>query len=176
MTTIGVNNFVYRQSPESRFSHYTGTWGDLVALAEKNFVRAVPGYKDGVLMVPVDPSGFFSGVVKVKMDTALKASFEARRKGEESFVSVEAVGGEKLPAVVVDLVLYRHDVLGIEATTAGEWEIVSINARPHAEPEPLTPVAMARNMLGLPGGTQATYSARQFAESVIYWSTHVMAG
>ena len=38
------------------------------------------------------------------------------------------------------------------------------------------PVAMARNMLGLPGGSEATYTAEEFATAIVYWSTRAMCG
>jgi hypothetical protein len=37
-------------------------------------------------------------------------------------------------------------------------------------------MAMARNFLVLPGGTKAEYTAAQFAEAIIYWSTRAMHG
>ena len=40
----------------------------------------------------------------------------------------------------------------------------------------MTPMAMARNFLALPGGTKAEYTAAQFAEAIIYWSTRAMHG
>lgn len=171
---VAVNNFVLRQTAESRFSHFDGEWHDLAALVRDHLRHGKPGYKDGVLLVPVPEDGFFSGVVEVTPETKLEAAFTARREGEEPFVQVVAVGGEKLPAKVVEIVLYRHDVLGDEAVTDAEWEIVSINARATEEPEPLTPMAMARNFLESPGGTTAAYTAIEFARSIEYWSKRAM--
>lgn len=173
---IGINSLAMRQTADSKYSHFGGTWDELVRLVKENFKKAKPGYRDGVILVPLPPEGFFSGVVEVTPDTPLKAEFSARRKGEEPYISVVAVGGEKLPAAVVEAVLYRHDVLGSDVTTDAEWEIVSINARPTDEPEPLTPVAMARNFLSLPGGTKAEYTAEEFARAIIYWSKRAMRG
>lgn len=150
----------------------------VASLATTHFDKAKQGYKDGVLLVPVPAIGFFSGVVAVMPDTQLKAIFEARRNGEEPFVSVVAVGAEKLPAKYVELVLYRHDVLveNGEATTECAWELISINARATEGEEPPYPTTMARNFLELPCGTKADYTAEQFAKSIAYWSTRVMAG
>ena len=173
---IGISELVRRQTQASRFSYFDGSWEELVALVEQHFDRAQPGCRDGVVLVPVPVEGFCSGVVRITPETVLKATFAARREGEEPYVQVVAVGGEKLPAMAVDIVLYKRDVLGDEATTDAEWEIVSINARPTEEPEPLTPTAMMRNMLELPGGTPATYTAQQFAEALRYWSQHAMCG
>jgi hypothetical protein len=175
---VGTNGFARRQTPESRFSHYEGPWDALEALVEANIGRAATGAKDGILLVPVPPDGFFSGVVEVGPGTPLSARFEARRQGEQAYLEVLAAGGDKLPAKAVDVVAYRPDVLGDDATPGRpwEWEIVSINARPTLGPEPQHPVSMARNQLGLPGGTKAEYSADDFARAVVYWSTRAMRG
>ena len=58
---VGVNFFVRRQTAQSRFSHFVGSWGELLCLVAKHFSQAKPGYRDGVMMVPVPPERFFSG-------------------------------------------------------------------------------------------------------------------
>lgn len=178
MPSIGINAFVLRQTHDSKFSHFEGSAQQVANMAKDFFARAKQGYRDGVVLVPVPLKGFFSGVVEVSPDTELRATFGARREGETSFVSVEAVGADKLPAKHVDLVLYRRDVLleDGDASTECEWELVSINARPTEEPEPLTPMAMARNFLKLEGGTEGDYSAKEFADAILYWSTRAMRG
>lgn len=177
---IGVNQFVRRQTAESKYSHFEGSWDELVELVETNFYYCrKPGYRDGVILVLVPPGRFFSGVVEVTPDTQLRATFAARHEEERPFIQVEAVGAEKLPARAVEIVLYRRDVLLEEpggASTGADWEIVSINARPTCESEPLTPVAMARNFFVLPGGTKAEYATEEFARSIIYWSKRAMRG
>jgi hypothetical protein len=173
-TMIGMGKLALRQTAESRFSHFAGTQDELLALVEANFDRATPGYRDGVLLVSVAPEGFFSGVVELTANTPLKATFEARREGEAPFVQVVATEGEKLPAKAVEVVLYRRNLLEEGRGSGADWDIISINARPTEEPEPMTPMAMARNMLHLPGGTAATYTAEEFAQAIIYWSTRAM--
>jgi hypothetical protein len=178
MPTIGVNVFVLRQTAESRFSHYAGS--SLVPLVEENFSQAKSGYRDGVLLVSVPPMDFYCGVVEVTPETTLQATFKARKEGEQPYIVVEAVDAKKLPAKVVEVVIYRRDTLleeGPDAvSTEADWEIVSINARPTEEEEPLTPMAMARNFLELPGGTKAEYTAEEFARSIEYWSRRAMVG
>lgn len=175
MKIFGVNALTLRQTAESKYSHFSGSTNELLELVSHgfNFAKEV---RDGVASVPVPPEKFFSGVVEVTPDTPLRTVFSVRRKGEDPYVQVEALGGKKLPAKVVEIICYRHDVLGSDASTDAEWEVVSINARPTDEPEPPTPVAMARNFLELPGGTKATYSAEEFARSIIYWSRRAMRG
>lgn len=174
--SVGINDFVRRQVAASPFSHYEGGVEGAAGLARIAPLSVTPGYRDGVILVRVDPKGFFCGVVEVTPKTVLRAKFAPRREGEAPFLSVEAVGGTKLPAAYVELVLYRRDVLleTNENSTEADWELISINARPTEGPEPLTPMAMARNQLGLPGGTAAMYTSEQWAESVRYWSTRAM--
>lgn len=180
MPTVGINAFVRRQTEESKFSHFNGGLEAVRKLALDLIQdHSTPGYRDGVVLISVPNClGFFSGVVEVTPETELRATFGARRDGELPYVSVEAVGATKLPAKHVDLVLYRRDVLleDGDASTECEWELISINARPTKEPEPLTPMAMARNLLKLEGGTEADYTAEQFAQAILYWSTRAMRG
>lgn len=174
---IAVNAFAERQTAESKYSHFAGSWDGLLRLVESNFVNAKPGYRDGVVKVEVPAVGFFTGVTEVTGNTELKAVYEDRRRGEMPYIQVVAVGATKIPAAFVEVILYRHDVLGNDASTSdADREIVSINARPTLEEEPMTPMTMARNFLELPGGTKAEYTAEQFAEAIIYWSNHAMCG
>jgi hypothetical protein len=172
---VSVGEFVRRQTPESRFSHFDGTWDELVELVETCFGQAKPGYRKGVVLVTLPAGRFFSGVVEVTPQIELCAKFTARRPGEAAAIVVTAAG-EKLPAKVVDVVLYHRDVLkeSGEPLPKTDWEIISINARPTEEEEPMNPVAMARNFLGLPGGTKADYSPEEFAKAIVYWSTRAM--
>jgi len=173
MTMIGINSFVLRQTAEAPYSHYEGTWEALVALVGANFSRANPGYKEGVLLVPLPPEGFWSSTVPVTPETELRAVFQARREGEAKYLSVRARGG-KSQARFVFAVLYSKAVLGAEATTEAEWEVVSINARETEDEEPMDPMTMARNFLELPGGTKGDFTAEQFARSIVYWSCRAM--
>lgn len=175
MTTIKTNPFTHRQTPDSSFGHFNGSWEELEALVLSHFDKAKPGYRDGVVLVPVPPEGFMSSILKVSGDTSLWASFGPRRKGEAPFIQVVAKGtGSKVPATHVDIVLYRHDVLveNSEHSCDADWEIVSVNCRVTEEETPMDPVTMARNFLHLEGGTKGDFSAEDFAKSIIFWSTH----
>jgi len=169
---IAVSDFVKRQTPESKFSHFGGTWDELLKMVYANFSKHRQGYRDGVVLVSLDPANFFCGMVQATKDTKFKVKFEPRREGEAPFIQVLAEGATKIPAKRVEIVLYRHDVLmeGKEASSEAEWEIISVNAHPTEEEEKMHPLTMARNYLCLKGGTKGDYTARQFAESIIYWS------
>ena len=173
MTKIIVNSFARRQTNDSKFSHFAGSWEALVTLVQNNLQHAKPGYKDGVIVVPVPADGFFSGVVEVNETTELVATFEARRPDEAKFINITAKG-QKAPAQVVEVILYDQITLGEDTSMEhADWEIISINAS-SVENEPMAPMAMARNFLGLTGGTKAEYTAEQFARSIEYWSRHAM--
>ncbi|NQT49464.1 DUF3228 family protein [Candidatus Kuenenbacteria bacterium] len=173
--TITCNNLIRRQSADSCFSHYEEE-KLLVDLVKENFHLAKPGNRDGVVLVPVPPEGFFTGIVDVTRDTKLGVLFQARSKDEDPYIKVLAMSRNKLPAKAVEIVLYHRDVLAEnnENSSIADWEIVSINARATEEPEPQNPVSMARNFLDLPGGTKTEYTAEEFARAIIYWSTKAM--
>jgi hypothetical protein len=163
--------------PNSGYSFFAGSEKALVETTERamDAGQVVPGYMDGVMLVRPSPAGFLSGVVEVNKDTELFASFAARRKGEDPYIDNRAVG-VALPAAFVDVVIYRHDVLVKDGdnSTDAEWEIVSVNARPTEEEEPQHPVSMARNHLGLVGGTKHEYTADELAKAIVYWSRHAL--
>lgn len=177
MPTVAVSQFVRRQTPESRFAHFKGSWEELRHIVEEYFGVAQPGYRDGVVLVPVPPEGFWASTVEVEATTKLKATFEARQKGEAPFIQVVAEGA-KQPAKAVDIVLYRADVLAEDndRSSDADWEVISINARITEEPEPMDPMTMARNFLHLAGGTKGEFTAQQFAEAILYWSGRCRVG
>jgi len=171
---IAINSFCKRQTPESKYSHFDGTWDELAGLVQNHF----NGSDKGVVAVDVPAEGFFSGVSKLTEESKLSAEFSARRKGEEPYVQITATGS-KLPAQSVKVIVYSHEILAKDGdnSTEADWEVVSINASTSATgSEPPTPVAMARNFLEMAGGTKRDYSAKEFAESILYWSQHAMIG
>jgi|WetSurSiteA1Bulk_404760.scaffolds.fasta_scaffold00108_30 hypothetical protein len=174
MTTVKCSNFVKRQTPESRFSHYMGTWEGLEVIAETFYKVWEPGYKPGVFTVQVPPYLFKTSIVPIE-GREVFTRLEARQEGEEP-VCVRTVSGKKLPPLRVDLVIYSAAVLDEDndRSTDADFEIISINASPTSEPVPMTPTAMARNQLHLTGGTKGNYTPEQFAKSIMFWETHAM--
>lgn len=185
---VAAGEFVKRQTPESGFSHFEGPWNELEEMAAMTLLfgwgpsyfpnypyKVTPGYKDGVVLVEVDPSRFFSAIVKLDDKSALTSSYAPRRLGEDPFIRTSAKS-KKQPAKYAQLVLYRHDVLAEnnERETDAEWEIVAIKARVTEEEEPMDPYTMARNFLHLKGGTKGDFTAEQFAKSIVYWNNHCM--
>ncbi len=178
MVTVKCNDLVRRQTHNSPFAHFLGTWEELEDLVAQNFETFTPGYKEGVRLVSVPPKGFYTSIVAITKETELVAKFQPRQEGEEPHITVHAYG-PKIPAKNVDIVIYSHAVLAEnnEATynELVEWEIVSINARPMDEPVPMDPITMMRNQLHLKGGTKGEFTAEAFAKSILFWSQHALA-
>lgn len=160
---VGINNFVKRQTPESQFTHFDGTWEELSGIAANlyHYVQYEQGYRPGVIILHV-----YEGIVD-KFFTytdfpmfegmRLEAVYErvVGRESEPPQLQVR-IGEPKIPCKFVDLILYSHEVLleDDDASTDCEWEIVSINGRLEAEAAPMAPLTIVRNWKHLTGGTE----------------------
>lgn len=173
--------FAARQTPESRFSHFEGTETELLTLVSRCFEDAKPGYREGVLCIPVPPSMFKSGIVQLEPGMELVGGFEPRRDGEDPRKFVTAKG-TKMPAKHVEIILYSREVLeeDPEYRAHADWEIISINASPTRSPAPIPPDALIANHFGLSGGTGTCMSSEEFEEalkhSVGFWRDKAMCG
>lgn len=185
---VACSEFVKRQTPESGYSHFDGTWDELAQIAEELIMTGKQGYKKGVLLIPVpefdiDLHGsktpllnrFYSATVSIQEDTKLKASYAPRQPGEAPFLRISAKA-KKQPAAACEIILYHKDVLAEDndRSTDAEWEVICIKARSSTEEEPMDPYTMARNFLHLKGGTKAEFTAEEFAKSIVYWNNHCM--
>ncbi len=175
---VACGEFVKRQTPESGYSHFDGTWGMLEVLVAQAMMfegNIKPGYKDGVVLIDMPGDLFSSAIVKLNEDSKMVANYAPRRLGEDPFIRISAKS-QKQKAKYASVVLYRHDVLAEnnERETNAEWEIVAIKARTSEEEEPMDPYTMARNFLHLKGGTKGDFTAEQFAKSIVYWNNHCM--
>ena len=181
MTTIHITNFVRRQTPQSGFSHWTFSDEELLSRVQAGLPNAKSGYRDGVILVPVDPEGFFSGTVLLQEGDRFVGEYVARRPVEEPRKSTYVVSRsngdpvEKAKAASVYVVLYSHDVLleGKENETDADYEIVSVNASSTEEEAPIPTGALIANHFGLSGGTDTKMSDSEFVallrKSVVYW-------
>lgn len=188
--TIGWSLFARSNSTLSRGNSYTiKSFKDVVESVRKNWDKRKPGAgettTDRKVLVPVPPQGFFCPLhVPLIEGMPIQSQVVTRQEGEdpyiETFVIPRHVGHysrelvEGIPAASVDIVVYSAEALlenDGERTTNDEWEIVTIIAKEGGLTEqPMTPLAMARNMLEKPGGTKGEYTAQEFAEAIWYWS------
>lgn len=173
---IHITGFVRRQTPQSRYSHWTISDSELIDRVERNLDKAHPGYREGVVLVPVEPDGFFSTERVLTTGDTLHGEYVARRDGEEPRKGTFTTG-DKSPAQTVWIVLYSHAVLAEknENETDADWEIVSVNASPSndSEPAPMPPETLMANHFELSGGTATRMTDSQFVaalrKSVLYW-------
>ena len=182
---IHANSFVKRQVPESRFSHFDGSWPQIVEMIAANFANAKPGYRHGVVLVPGSPEGFFSGVRELGDGEPIWGKYESRKAGEEPRKVVVTGSRDKLPAKSVDVVVYSSSVLAEDGENElpveeGNWEIVSVNANPFDDEMPIPPETLMHNHFGSDGGTATNLSDEAFVtmlrESFRFWKNKAMCG
>ena len=179
---IHITDFVRRQTADSRHSHWNLFDDTLIDRVRASWDLRTPGYRDGVVLVPVPPEGFFTSIVTLKKGDKLTGGFVARVPGEEprKVVTLDATV-PKAEAALVDVVLYRDDVLAEDGDQTGhEWNIVSVNAYPSHEQAPMHPDTLIANHFHLSGGTKTGMSDAEFVvalgKSVLYWKDKAMAG
>ena len=167
---IVTNDFAKRQTADSRFSHFTGTWHELEHLALKYWETAKPGYRSGVILIRVPAGGqFFSSMVNLTDGDQLVGEFAPRRKGEDPRKSLGVASREKIPATTVDLVLYSSAVLAENKDndlppSDDNWEIISINASITRGDTPINPMVLMHNHFGSSGGTSTNLSDSDFVD------------
>ena len=182
--SIGLTHFARdRYTPESSKSHFSGSWHELAEIVKTQWPQRIQSPSNSrVFLIPVPKNcldRFYTNTIAVSNKTKLSARFEARREGEEPYLQIEAVDLKKQPAQSAEIVVYSHAALAADESgfsdDTADYYIVAINAYPTEDPEPMNPMTMARNFLGLPGGTKPEnpYSAEEFARAIVYWSKHI---
>jgi len=162
-TTVGVSEFVKRQTQDSVFTNYHCSWSDLAnrtveAFEEGNYTE---GYREGVVLVhmPKWEVGFFYTYDAYPMFEGMKLDAQwakiPGREHEPARLQVKILE-PKIKCNYVDIVLYRKDVLEEDGdgVTGADWDIVSINGRLKKDPPPIDPLTLVRNWLHLKGGTE----------------------
>lgn len=163
----------------SENSYFNGTWEKVVELVSENWENNEPGTgsEDGdtlLIRIP-DTEGFFSPVAEITAENEhmIQEETRPRRKGEKP-VTTRFIIGEKVPANVVKVVVYRADVLAKDndRSSDAEWEIICILAQPQ-ENVPMHPHTMERNNNNDEGGTYREYSDEEWVEAREFWAKHV---
>lgn len=174
--TIGISNFVRRQTKESRFSYYGFSDRYLLNLVNDNLHTKKSKYRPDVLGITVPPEGFYSGIVVMKNGDRLTGIYAPRKEGEEPRTQIGVVGGQKMPAKFVEIILYSREALaeGNENSLDVDWEIISINASPTEDKYiPLRPMTLIANHFQLSGGTATDMDEKEFVaelkKSVEFW-------
>ena len=191
---IHITNFVRRQTEDSHFSHWTISDEDLVARIHVSLLsggrqtnvrsyrhtKVHQGYREGVLLVPIEPEGFFCAVETLRPGNSLMGSYQARKEGEDPRKEFW-IEGKKTRAMTVWVVLYAKHVLAEknENESDADYEIVSVNSSPTLDdnPPPMSPETLIANHFELSGGTATNMTDGEFVgalrESVMYWKDKI---
>jgi hypothetical protein len=160
---IGISEFVKRQTVDSQFTHYEGSWMDLANTTEDSFKNGnyEKGYRDGVFVVHIDKKelNLFYTYNDFPMFDGMKleAKWEKTkgREHEPSKLQIKILE-PKQKCNYVDIIIYRKEVLleDKDSISGAYFDIVSINGRLNKEAPPIDPLTLVRNWLHLPGGTE----------------------
>lgn len=184
--TVGWSDFARTHSAAGTGNSYTTLNEEqVVALVRANWDARKPGNGevglDRKVLVPVPAFGFFCPPrAKLVPGLPVRAEVFKRQEGEEPYVQTYVTPEDaakfgallETPAKVVEIVCYSAEALlenGGTRNTDCDWEIVTILCSLKNR-EPMTPLTMARNFLEKTGGTKSTYTAREFANAIWYWS------
>ena len=184
MNRIGVSSFVRGQVKKGNKSELFNISLEEVALAAEqklNIGEFTNGYRDGVIIVEITDEefckNFICPLVKIDHNTKLKCKSTKRRPEEDPYLQIKAINGTRLKTNLVEIILYRHDVLKEtnENSTSCDWELIAFHAIPEGiDKLPMKPVTMMRNQLQLEGGTKAHYSSEEWAQAVNFWNKYAL--
>ena len=176
--TLGWSKFALsRHRPRTGYSFFTGhTDTDVVALVRANWSSATPGDGEKDLkrkvVVPIPAENFYTTSVPIEKDMVLHSEVYSHNK---HFAIKTVAEANAVPANFVSVVCFSADTVlenfG-QRSCSSEWEIIVLLAS-QVQREPMHFLSMARNMLEGTGGAESNYSAKEFAESVYYWSQRV---
>lgn len=176
MLDIKIHSILSRHTLESEFTHWTLSDDNLLERVRESWHLAQTGYRDGVVVVPVHPSGFFSPVVFLQPGDQFVGSYKSRQPGETPRKSTAVLrpNAAKSAAVGVNVICYHRDVLAEDNEQFdAEWAIVSVNARITHENEPMTVGTLLANHFKADGGTDTKMTPAQFETalrtSYNYW-------
>jgi len=112
----------------------------------------------------------------IAQSATFHTAYEARRPEELPVLAewVTGVNGDVAP--YVHLIVYSRAQLELEdEPVTADWGIVSINAGAAAAAEPMRPITMMRNALGVAfGGSGHDIDEAAYRASAAYWTEHIM--
>jgi hypothetical protein len=149
------------------------------AHTEHLFERVIPGYADFCkLLVVKNFTNAKTGTLPITLENYqyLRTGYSARTESELPIM--ERWFELPLPAPKAEylvIVLYSKEQLEKEATSEyvfdGDWGIVAILGQMSAVEEPMKPITMMRNALGIEeGGSGVPIDKEAYKKSVDFWS------
>lgn len=182
---IGMTEFAERQYR----SDFSGTvvrpeWvADMIERAQRA-PHVLPGYADfcKIVVLPNEPEHYPLRLRVIERQAAAEqgadfhTAYEARRPEELAVLTEWVSGVEGAIAPWIHLIVYSREQLEAENEPVdADWGIVSVNAGATSEPEPMRPITMMRNALGIEfGGSGHPIDPAAYDASVRYWSQHVL--
>lgn len=175
--TIAWSNFALRRhKPGTGFSYFRYDQNALPTRIKRCWPnrRLAKGCSDinAVCEVPLDGiEDFVTSTINVKDATNITAELYRRQPHEDPYIKLYA-DGPTVPCKFASVILYSAAELlknGGERSSDADYEIVCVIASDCGN-EPMSPLAMARNQLAMPGGTPRMYTSEEWAEAVYYWS------
>lgn len=117
-----------------------------------------------------------SGTTEInsRNESFLKSEYVSRTPGELPVLTRWLELGNAPLAKYLCLVLYNKEQLAKEGTDIdADWGVVAILGQLHDEEEPMTPITMMRNALGVDeGGSGKSLDREAYKKSVEFWNTH----
>lgn len=140
-----------------------------------NFNQAREGYREGVVLVPLDSKNFIGTIRTLQEGDPLYGMFLPRVTGEIPRKQIK-VHGVADPVVAVDAVLYANAVLAETnegSDPSADFEVVAILPKVSTEYQPMHPDTLMANHFHFDGngGTATRMTAEEF-ESAMRASYH----
>ena len=139
---------------------------------QKNFHLGKAGYREGVVLVPVDPANFIGQIVILKDGDELIGKFSRRGDNEEPRKDVKVLRTDNVktaPLVAVDVVLYHHSVLEEDNDVSdpnADWEVITFLTKISEEDQPMPPDTLLANHFGASGGTNTLMDDQKFVNEL----------
>jgi hypothetical protein len=154
---------------------------ELLVRVKENRASWTRGDKEGIFFCPI-PKEWVKGEIKTlkEGETYESVITFAARKGvmEEPRQEVKARGIPD-PVHAADVILYSHELLGKDASSNAEFEVIAIRGLTE-KPNPRPLSTLLHNIFNMSGGTQVEGTAEQILamieESFLFWKDKVMVG
>lgn len=109
----------------------------------------------------------------------LRSGYVARTPEERPVLERWFEGLTPLRARYLDVILYHRDQLAAEGDDVmdkGEWGIIKVIGMRHPTEQPMLPITVMRNALGIAeGGSGVALDHDAYSRSVDFWSRHAYA-
>lgn len=147
-----------------------------------NFDQAKPGYRDGVVLVPIGVDGFRARMVVLKQGVKFQGVYQSRFGDELPRKEIRALPGSMAaPVLAVSAILYSREALlenNEGSDLSADWEVVAFQARLSEGEQPMPPETLMANHFQDEGGTATGMSPAEFEaalkESYFFWRDKVL--